>query len=111
MGFHPAWKCEEVVELIFDKGMLQDEYDRPKRIARIRERILKVAKRGDGKDRRTIKEIWDFVESSFDRKYRWWGCRHRRSIQLTSSPPGLCGQICGILFSMISFHSHLKGKG
>jgi hypothetical protein len=70
MGFHPAWKYDEVVELIFGKGMLQDEYDRSKRIARIRERILKAAERGDGKDRRTIEEIWDFVESSFDRKYR-----------------------------------------
>jgi len=71
MGFHPAWKYEQAVELIFDKGVLEDVYNRSKRIARIRERILKAAERGDGKDRRTLEEIWDFVERSFDRKYRW----------------------------------------
>jgi hypothetical protein len=71
MGFHPAWKYEEVVELIFDKGVLQDEYNRSQRIARIRERILKAAKRGDGEDRRTLEEIWDFVDRSFDRRYQW----------------------------------------
>jgi hypothetical protein len=71
MGFHPAWKYEEVVELVFEKGALQDEYNRSQRVALLRERILRAAKRGESEDRRTIEEIWDFVERSFDRKYRW----------------------------------------
>jgi hypothetical protein len=28
MGFHPAWKYETVIELIFDAGILKQEFDR-----------------------------------------------------------------------------------
>ena len=37
MGFHPAWKYERVIELIFDAGILKQEFDRSERMAEIRE--------------------------------------------------------------------------
>ena len=40
MGFHPAWKYENVIELIFESGILKDEYDRSNEMAEIREMIV-----------------------------------------------------------------------
>jgi hypothetical protein len=39
MGFHPAWKFERVVELIFEDGRLVRSHDRSAQLAEIRHRI------------------------------------------------------------------------
>lgn len=39
MGFHPAWKFERVVELIFEAGNLTDRIDRSEEMRALRERI------------------------------------------------------------------------
>ena len=40
MGFHPAWKYETVMELIFEKGILKTAFDRSEPMAVIRKRIM-----------------------------------------------------------------------
>lgn len=68
MGFHPAWKYERVVELVFANGILTEESDRSKKMAEVRELILNF----DGEESRrkpSADEIRTFVESAFDRKY------------------------------------------
>jgi hypothetical protein len=49
MGFHPPWKYEAVIELIFEHGILKQEADR---------------------QMPTSEQIRRFVERSFDRRYR-----------------------------------------
>lgn len=70
MGFHPAWKYERVVELIFEAGVLKREFDRSERMAEIRQRFLERVE-GNASDRLpTEDEIAQFVERAFDRSYR-----------------------------------------
>ncbi len=61
MGFHPAWKYETVIELIFDTGIMIQEFDRSQRIAEIR----KI----ESNRRMTRDEIDRFVIRAFDRSY------------------------------------------
>mgnify|MGYP001212192032 CR=1 FL=1 len=70
MGFHPAWKYQSVIELLFENGVLVDEFDRSERMADIREMISEP--RADAGERQmpTEDEIRVFVERAFDRKYR-----------------------------------------
>ena len=70
MGFHPAWKHERVIELIFEKGVLQTEFDRSDQMADIRQRILKEPGDNHGSGMPSKDEIREFVERSFDRSYR-----------------------------------------
>lgn len=70
MGFHPAWKYERVVELIFDAGILKEEFDRSERMAEIRQRFLEPRAEDDSHRRPTEDEILRFVERAFDRSYR-----------------------------------------
>lgn len=39
MGFHPAWKYNDVREVIFDKGKIVHDYDRSAEMAELRSRI------------------------------------------------------------------------
>jgi len=39
MGFHPAWKFQEVVELVADRGEVTATRDRSAELAAIRQRI------------------------------------------------------------------------
>ncbi|QSQ20431.1 hypothetical protein JY651_35015 [Pyxidicoccus parkwayensis] len=39
MGFHPAWKFQEVHELLFEEGVLLEEIDCSAAMARVRERL------------------------------------------------------------------------
>lgn len=64
MGFHPAWKYTNVVELVFETGVLQNEFDRSERMAEIRQLLL------DSGRSPTNTEILEFVKRSFDRTYR-----------------------------------------
>jgi hypothetical protein len=70
MGFHPAWKYERVVELIFDAGILMQEFDRSTQMAEIRQRFLEPQAANDSDRMPTEDEIAQFVERAFDRSYR-----------------------------------------
>jgi hypothetical protein len=70
MGFHPAWKYTTVMELIFDNGVLQGEYDRSERMAEIRQRIIDARNTSNESRMPSRDEIRAFVERSFDRTYR-----------------------------------------
>ena len=67
MGFHPAWKYKHVLELIFENGVLQAEYDRSNAMAELRERLVQNK---DSQQRITShEEIQKFIERAFDRTY------------------------------------------
>jgi hypothetical protein len=70
MGFHPAWKYERVVELIFEGGALRREYDRSERMAEIRQRFAEAHAEGQSGRPPTQEEIARFIERAFDRSYR-----------------------------------------
>ena len=68
MGFHPAWKYRQVIELVFDKGILVRQFNRSEKMADIREKL------SSGKDENyagmpSSEEIREFVERAFDRSY------------------------------------------
>lgn len=70
MGFHPPWKYETVIELVFENGSLRNEFDRSERMAEVRQLILD-SPTDDGDRRMPSKdEIQQFVERAFDRSYR-----------------------------------------
>lgn len=70
MGFHPAWKYERVVELVFDAGILKQEFDRSAQMAELRQRFLEPRGENDSHQMPTEGEIARFVERAFDRSYR-----------------------------------------
>lgn len=70
MGFHPAWKYERVVELIFDAGILVQEHDRSAQMAEVRRGYLELRSRNDRERTPADEEIARFIESAFDRSYR-----------------------------------------
>ena len=70
MGFHPAWKYETVIELIFDAGILKEEIDRSDRMAEIREMVVNSRNESDATRTPVKNEITRFVERAFDRTYR-----------------------------------------
>lgn len=72
MGFHPAWKYEHVVELVFDAGIIKHEFDRSEQMAEIRQRFLESRGENDSGQIPTQDEIAQFVERAFDRRYRMW---------------------------------------
>ena len=68
MGFHPAWKFEKVIELIFAEGVLTAVHDRSAEMAEIR--ATKAA--ADGKNSKHLSspvEIVEWIENCFDRRY------------------------------------------
>jgi len=70
MGFHPAWKYKRVIELIFDAGILKQEFDRSEQMAEIRQRFAEQQTEDDSDRMPTRDEIAEFVERAFDRRYR-----------------------------------------
>lgn len=70
MGFHPAWKYETVIELIFDAGILKKEIDRSDRMAEIREMAFNSWNESAAMRMPKMNEIRRFVERAFDRSYR-----------------------------------------
>jgi hypothetical protein len=70
MGFHPAWKYKTVIELIFDAGILVQEFDRSERMAEIRNMVLESRTESDSARMPTAEDITRFVERAFDRRYR-----------------------------------------
>lgn len=70
MGFHPAWKYEMVVELVFEQGVLKEELDRSEKMAEIR-KLMRESQLADAPSRfPSLEEIGKFVERAFDRRYR-----------------------------------------
>lgn len=69
MGFHPAWKYERVVELIFDGGILKQEFDRCEEVAEIRQRFLEERSENGPRRMPTNDETAQFVDRAFDRSY------------------------------------------
>jgi len=70
MGFHPAWKYEQVVELVFDAGTLKQEFDRSAQMAEIRQRLAESRAGDDSEQTPTQEEIIRFIERAFNRSYR-----------------------------------------
>jgi hypothetical protein len=69
MGFHPAWKYETVIELVFDGGVLKEEFDRSERMAEIREMVRKSQETNSSTERPSEEELKQFVARAFDRRY------------------------------------------
>lgn len=70
MGFHPAWKYTQVIELIFENGILQKELDQAQRMEEIREQILESRDESDTYRTDSDESIKEFINRSFDRSYR-----------------------------------------
>jgi hypothetical protein len=70
MGFHPAWKYKRVIELIFDAGILKQEFDQSEQMAEIRKRFAELRTEDRSDRMHTRDEIAEFVERAFDRRYR-----------------------------------------
>lgn len=70
MGFHPAWKYKTVYELVFDAGMLKEEFDRSERMAEIREMVSESRNNEASGEMPSDEEITRFVQRAFDRSYR-----------------------------------------
>lgn len=68
MGFHPAWKYEEVRELIFVDGVLTQIRDRSDEMKKMRELFVDADE--EKMDRKSLEDIADWIERSFDRRYR-----------------------------------------
>lgn len=69
MGFHPAWKYEKVVELVFEGGMLQKARERSAEMAELRNLVLAQAEQSDARGRGSDASIRKFIERAFDRRY------------------------------------------
>jgi hypothetical protein len=68
MGFHPAWKYEKVIELIFSGGVLAAAYDRSAEMAEIRE--VKAGTNGHGSKRfNSPAQMVRWIAKCFDRRY------------------------------------------
>ncbi len=68
MGFHPAWKYEKVVELIFAKGVLTATHDRSAEMANVREANAAAEKQAESHFNSPI-ELIGWIENCFDRSY------------------------------------------
>lgn len=67
---YPAWKYKTVIELIFDAGLLKQEFDRSEQMAEIRE-IVNKSREIDSSNRMPLnEEIERFMERAFDCSYR-----------------------------------------
>ena len=69
MGFHPAWKYESVVELIFEAGILKAEFNRSAQMAEIRETAGSSLEGAFSGMPSNVDLAFD-LERAFDRKYR-----------------------------------------
>ena len=67
MGFHPAWKFEKVIELVFAGGVLTAAHDRSAEMEKIRDT---KAETGEQTKRfNSPVEIVGWIENCFDRRY------------------------------------------
>ena len=70
MGFHPAWKYKKVLELIFEGGVLQQEYDRSAKMSEIRRKCIYSGDHyNDDRIPASMEELSRSIEDAFDRSY------------------------------------------
>jgi hypothetical protein len=69
MGFHPPWKYETVIELVFDSGILKFTFDRSEQMAEIRDLVIKSANASSSTGMPSMDEIKELVKQAFDRSY------------------------------------------
>ncbi len=69
MGFQSPWKYETVVELIFEAGVIQAEYDRSESMATIRASLRGPDGTLERESCRTEEELFRFIDRAFDRSY------------------------------------------
>jgi hypothetical protein len=69
MGFHPAWKYRTVIELLFDAGVLKEEFVRSDQMAEIRTLITGSSAGLESNREQTFDEITRFIDRAFDRSY------------------------------------------
>lgn len=67
MGYHPAWKYQQVLELLFEEGVLRAEYDRSEAMADIRTALTPESLRPRRGDR---DELRAWIERCFSLRYR-----------------------------------------
>ena len=70
MGFHPAWKYKNVIELIFEDGVLINKFDHSEKMAKIRSQIVDASDKVSTSEPRTFLDTLSFVENAFDRTYK-----------------------------------------
>lgn len=68
--FRPAWTYANVIELVFDQGMLVTEVERSEPMAELRKQILEDCPNGDFKNWPTSPELQMFVVFSGNRVYK-----------------------------------------
>jgi hypothetical protein len=68
MGFHPAWKFEEVRELHVEQGRVTADVDRSQRLAEVREQIM-AGERGQPRPQGPRGQM-DWIEQSFSLDWR-----------------------------------------
>jgi len=68
-GFQAAWKYERVVELLFDAGLLQQEFDRSEQIKEARRKILELWDEKGSGGSPSADEIARLVGGAFARSY------------------------------------------
>ncbi len=71
MGYQPAWKYRSVLELIFEEGILRDEFDRSEKMAMFRERMREESQESQSNDGAEAGKIPEFIRQAFDRRYGW----------------------------------------
>ena len=69
MGFHPAWKYNHVIELIFEAGILKGEFDRSAQMSELRLRFTESRGERGSPEPPSDQEITAFIERAFDRRY------------------------------------------
>lgn len=69
MGFHPPWKYESVIELVFENGKLVKESDCSARMAEIRALIPPSRDGAVSQPEPTDEQIRQFIDRAFDRSY------------------------------------------
>jgi len=71
MGFHPAYKFNHVVELIFEDGKLLHQQDRSEQARLIRERLYE--KQAENRQEDRMENIEQFIKDSFSLDYGFSG--------------------------------------
>lgn len=69
MGFHPAWKYEKVVELVFERGVLQKECDRSAEMAELRKLVVAGSGGANPGGRHSLESARQYIERALDRRY------------------------------------------
>jgi hypothetical protein len=69
MGFHPAWKYQTVLELIFTQGTLVETKDVSRKMAELRQKMTQQPLQPGTKTSRQKLEDW--IASTFKRSYRF----------------------------------------